>query len=485
MADKLHREELRRLHTWAAAIAQHLRPEAPVAYTAEGLRIGRKGALAIKVDSSWFDHQAGKGGRDAITLIRHLKNCNISEAATWAREWLDAHRGDGDLNTDGAVEAAAEAGERRAAYARQILEEALDPSDTPAEAYLRSRGLEPPYPDCVRFLEDARLGEGAIVGIITTADGEGAGVQVGYLDPAGRKSTILPQRQLYLLDRGAAEQAAFRIAVAEPAEGAAPLVIAEGQEDALSLAQSSAAKTVIGLPGVGRLGKFDLPAGTDAVMFRDGDAADKDAAKRLGEALDCWVLAGVEVRVTDTPPGEDANSLLLAKSGEELRRLVAEAAPAELSFNAAVERLARLDPVEYERERQAAAKRHNVRVGFLDAAVKAARAEAEAAAAEEDEDEAPHPEPVRDIAEVFNAALAEMHRYVAASEHDLAAAVLWAAHTHFVHHDKLWLSVSPKLTIQSPDKGCGKSTLLEVLGALVPRPETGSSITAKRCLSTD
>jgi putative DNA primase/helicase len=34
------------------------------------------------------------------------------------------------------------------------------------------------------------------------------------------------------------------------------------------------------------------------------------------------------------------------------------------------------------------------------------------------------------------------------------------------------------LAIQSPDRGCGKTTLLEVVGALVPRPETGSSITA-------
>ncbi len=478
MTDKLDTEELPRLNTWAAAIAQHVRPEAPVAYTAEGLRIGRKGSLAINADGKWHNHEAGQGGSETLSLIRHIKDCSAAEAVAWARTWLDQHPGEGELSADGAVEAAAEAGERRAAYARQILDEALDPSGTPAEAYLCSRGLKPPYLSCVRFLEDARLGEGAIVGIITTADGEVAGVHVAYLDPDGRKSTILPQRQLYLLDRAPAEQAAFRIAVAETAEGAAPLVIAEGLEDGLSLAQAGAAETILALPGIGRFSRFDVPAGADVIVFRDGDDSTSPAAKQLVEAVDRWLLAGVRVRVTDTPPGEDANSLLLAKGGEELRRLVAEAAPAELSFNADVVRLAGLEPVQYERERQAAAKRHDVRVAFLDGAVKAARADAEATAQEDDEDEAPHPEPVTDLAPVLDEALSELERYVVGRQHDLAAAVLWAAHAHLVHSERVRLHISPKLAVQSPDRGCGKTTLLEAIGALVPRPETGSSISA-------
>ena len=96
------------------------------------------------------------------------------------------------------------------------------------------------------------------------------------------------------------------------------------------------------------------------------------------------------------------------------RRLVTGAEPAKLGFDADIARLAGLDPLDYERERVAAAARHGVRVAFIDAAVKAARPEAEAAAAEEDEDEGPHPEPVADLAEVLDAALVEMRRYVAA-----------------------------------------------------------------------
>ena len=44
-------EEISRLRPRAGVIAQSLRPEAPVARTADGLRIGRKGSLSITVDT--------------------------------------------------------------------------------------------------------------------------------------------------------------------------------------------------------------------------------------------------------------------------------------------------------------------------------------------------------------------------------------------------------------------------------------------------
>ena len=61
---------------------------------------------------------------------------------------------------------------------------------TLAALWLISRGLTAPYPSCVRFLPDARIGEGAIVGVLTTADVEVVGVQLGYIDPLGRKSVM-------------------------------------------------------------------------------------------------------------------------------------------------------------------------------------------------------------------------------------------------------------------------------------------------------
>src|SRR4029453_17717159 len=121
-----------------------------------------------------FDHEAGKGGKCALSLVRHLQGSTAAEAITWAQDWLHRHPGDGELNAEGAAEAAAEAGERRSAWARQILDEAIDPTDTPAATYLESRAIAS-YPSCVRFLPDARAGEGAVVGVLTTATGESVG----------------------------------------------------------------------------------------------------------------------------------------------------------------------------------------------------------------------------------------------------------------------------------------------------------------------
>jgi uncharacterized protein DUF3631/Toprim domain-containing protein len=429
-------------------------------------------------DGRWYDHEARRGGRGPTTLVAYLLAISATKACDWCRDWLAQHPGDGSLDGTGAAEAAADASERRASWARQILNESVAPADTPAAAYLESRGILAPYPGCVRWLADARTGESAIIGLLTNPDGEVVGVQLGFLDPRAGKSTVQPRRQIVLLNKERSEPAAFRISVPEPAEDAAALVIVEGLEDALSVAQAVAARQVIGIPGVGRFGKFDLPAGADVMLFRDGDDPTSPAAQQLSEVVERWVAAGVRVRIVDTPAGADANSLLVTKGPAELRRLIAEAAPAELGFDADVERLAGLGPLDYERERAGAAARHSVRIAFLDAAVKAARAEAEAAVAEEGDDEALHPEPVLDLGPVLDQALAEVQRYVVGAEPELAAVVLWAAHAFLLHHDAVHLSVSPKLNLSSPDRGCGKTTLLEVIGALVPRPETGSSITA-------
>lgn len=73
MTNALSPDELERISSWAGAIAQELRPEAPVASTPEGLRLGRKGSLAISTTEGWYDHEAGTGGRDVLSLIRHLR----------------------------------------------------------------------------------------------------------------------------------------------------------------------------------------------------------------------------------------------------------------------------------------------------------------------------------------------------------------------------------------------------------------------------
>jgi hypothetical protein len=93
---ELDKESLRRLDTWIGVIAGALGPDAPVASTTDGLRLGRKGSLSISADG-WYDFEASVGGRDALILIQHLRGRSAEDAAYFALDWLGRYLGDGDF----------------------------------------------------------------------------------------------------------------------------------------------------------------------------------------------------------------------------------------------------------------------------------------------------------------------------------------------------------------------------------------------------
>jgi putative DNA primase/helicase len=79
-------------------------------------------------------------------------------------------------------------------------------------------------------------------------------------------------------------------------------------------------------------------------------------------------------------------------------------------------------------------------------------------------------EPVSDIAGVWTRAGSAIAKRVAASQVIYDTAVLWAQHTHFVHHAHISLPLSPRLIIGGKEPICGKTTLLHSLCPLVWRP---------------
>lgn len=465
--------DLERLRTWAPDIAAVLLPGVPRRDSTSECRFHTNGKLCIsKSDGAWYDHAAGRGGWCPLALIRHLKECSAEQAVTWGRAWLADHTGPGACGSSSPGVADDAAAVARAEFAAAVIENSVPVAGTPAEAYLNSRGLARPFPDCVRYLPNARLGEGALVGILT-AGGTNVGVQIGYLDPHGCKSTVAPARRVFLLDievRGV-----FAIASSADEVAHDGPVIVEGLEDALSCAQAGASRTVIGVPGVARLGSFSLKGGECAVVFRDGDPEGSAADKALIKALDHLMLSGANVRVTETPPGGDANSILQSDGPAAIQSLVRDAPAAELSVRGEVQRLSSLDRLSYELERAPVAKRLGIRATVLDELVKQVHRETAVEQSADPLADEPWVGEV-DFGSAMDAAFAEMKRYVVADEAQLAAAVVWCAHAHLVHSAAVRLAVSPKLAIQAPDRGCGKSTLLEVLGCLSPRAMTASSI---------
>jgi hypothetical protein len=152
--------------------------------------------------------------------------------------------------------------------------------------------------------------------------------------------------------------------------------------------------------------------------------------------------------------------------------------------DAAIKRLAKLTPIEYERERKSAAEKLGIgRVSVLDNAVKAARGENGDTKGQGRPLELPTiepwPEPLNG-ADLLDDICNAVKRYLVLPEGSAEVLALWATHTHafecFEH--------SPRLAITSPEKGCGKTTTLDVLGELVARALPTSNATTAAIFRT-
>ena len=135
----------------------------------------------------------------------------------------------------------------------------------------------------------------------------------------------------------------------------------------------------------------------------------------------------------------------------------------------AVNRLAKLSPLEYDKVRKEEAKNLGVRPGTLDAAVKSARKE-ESSESDFEEVE-PWPEPV-DGAELLTTIAATVRRFIICEPHTAQSVALWVAMTWFIEV----IQVAPLAVITAPEKRCGKSMMLFLIGRLVSRPLMSSSI---------
>lgn len=207
-----------------------------------------------------------------------------------------------------AAEALAEAA-KRARIAATVWQEALPIWGTPAEAYLRGRGLDlDPAQRALRFHPDAWHGPTAHRFPALVALLEGCAlpaVHRTWLKPDGSgKADLEPNRAML----GTVQGGAVRLL-----EGKGPLVVAEGIETALSLACGFlpapmclwAALSTSGLRGL-RLPSTPGPL----TIATDGDEAGRSA----GHALAARAHAlGWRVQLFPAPEGRDWNDMLTMK----------------------------------------------------------------------------------------------------------------------------------------------------------------------------
>jgi putative DNA primase/helicase len=149
----------------------------------------------------------------------------------------------------------------------------------------------------------------------------------------------------------------------------------------------------------------------------------------------------------------------------------------EESEDLAIERLAKLSAIDYERLRVDEAKKLNIRATVLDKLVAAKRKESQS----QDDNGAGTSAIFEEVTawpyaikgdELLNDITHIVQRFTVLSVEQARACALWIAFTWFIDGAK----VSPMINITSPEKRCGKSTLLLVIESMVSKPLLASNI---------
>jgi DNA primase len=203
---------------------------------------------------------------------------------------------------------------QRVAEAREVWESGEPAAGTLAEVYCRARGITKALPPSVRFARtwkwrDHETGEQgpdlpAMLCALQDLRGEVVGIQRVFLQYDGRDRLRKGKAKLSL---GVLVGSAFRASAPPPVDvgrewdgGLGSIIVTEGPEDALSLAQELPAKQVWGACGTAMMSRLHLPRATrEVVLAGDNNAAGRTAVE---EAAAVFALAGREVRTMYPDP---------------------------------------------------------------------------------------------------------------------------------------------------------------------------------------
>lgn len=280
-----------------------------------------------------------------------------------------------------------------------------------------------------------------------------------------------------------------------------PVYVGEGEKDADGLVELGIQTATTSPAGAGKWRQeySESIRGRDAVLFPDNDPTGLKHATDVANSL---YAAGCTVKVVSLPnlPPKGDSSDWIAAGGtlEALLELVKYTKvweptdPAEdlgensdidawlmgdahLNSEQVIQLCSILPSFEYDRHREAIAKKLGVRVSTLDGELKANKkidfSGNPQGAAIEWPDCDPWPEAV-DGAKLLTELTETFNRYIVLPRGGAETIALWIVHTH-AHEAS---SISPYLALISPVKRCGKTRSLELLTALVPKPILASNI---------
>jgi len=248
-------------------------------------------------DAKGFYHCFGCGAHgDVVDFVAAIDGCGLREAAArlGAGDLPLARRDNHVINVGGKsdmIEAT-----------RRIWRTAKLISGTPAEAYLRGRGIYMPLPPTLRFARLKHPTGGVhpcLIAVVISADKMFAGIQRTYLTDDGHKAAVTPVK----MSLGTIAGCAIRL---EPP--AAEIIVCEGVEDGLTL-QQEIGRAVWVAAGASMLSAMRFPPiVTSVVIAADNDVAGEQQADKAARA---FAERGLRVRIIRPADGsKDFNSEL-------------------------------------------------------------------------------------------------------------------------------------------------------------------------------
>lgn len=273
------------------------------------------GSLSVCIQGEkaglWYDHATGQSG-NLLNLVKETQGLSSHrEAMYWARAWLTK------IPFRTLDEADAVAGRHLSALndstrmekARSIWVASVPITGTLAEQYLRSRRIECALSSSLRFnaglyhSESALSWPALVCAVQCVGNDEIVAVQAVFLDPVtGRKIQQNPSKKSFGFLKGGAVRLR---------EGDDTLVLCEGVETGLSIAQACKSKSVWATLGTSGLRMVEVPGSvSEVIIAADADDAGREAAMALARRL---APSGTAVRIS-FPPGDfnDFNDALMS-----------------------------------------------------------------------------------------------------------------------------------------------------------------------------
>ena len=264
----------------------------------------------------WTDYATDAHG-DLIDLIERQRGCSKADAVRGAREWLNLPRTDSTVvrRPAGGADARArsEGGSNldREERARRLFARGGPIEATPAEAYLRARGITAGGP-ALRYLATTYYRDGdapacmlpALLCAITEDDGTIVGVNRIYVTEGGERAEVENPKKVL----GRIAPCAVRFG--QPAEAAGrTLVVGEGVETMLSIRTALPELSVAAALTARHLRMFEPPNDLELLWIardagRPGETAAEDLMARL-----TWERPGLDIRLLK-PRGGDFNDRL-------------------------------------------------------------------------------------------------------------------------------------------------------------------------------